>query len=317
MALEHSSSSLECGRLETLPCTSGSSRVSLLSYNILNPFVVNIPGQEHTWFHCCPPELIDWERRKRELLSTILHAGADVVCLQEVFLDGDHKNADTWQLPEWMGLLEEAGYNWVAQSLRPRKTSGTHDGNVVLFRRKRFEVVFDEGVKRRAMVTGLRARDSGALFAVCNVHLEGSPDARDERTAQIQAVLDKVRSMQALQGAHVVIAGDFNSEMTEFSEFLGSSTALCLFDAFPSSDGPSLGAVTAGGHWLATLDHVLLDASLRATVRRRVGLRSRGRGAASDRGTERGAPLTTYHSRLSLSPLVHPRSRFGAARHRE
>lgn len=250
-----------------MPCTSGSSRVSLLSYNILNPFVVNIPGQEHTWFHRCPPELIDWERRKRELLSTILDAGADVVCLQEVFLDGDHKKADTWRLPEWMGALEDAGYNWVAKSLRPRKTSGTHDGNVVLFRRNRFELIFDEGVKRRAMVTGLRARDSGALFAVCNVHLEGSPDARDERSAQLQAVLDKVRQ---LQGAHVVVVGDFNSEMSEFTEFLGSSTPLRLFDAFPSADGPSFGAVTVGGHWPAAIDHVLLDASLRALVRRRV-----------------------------------------------
>jgi len=270
MPLQHNSPSVECGRCEALPSTSGSSHVSLLSYNILNPFVVNIPGQEHTWFHSCPPAVIDWEHRKKELLTAILHAGADVVCLQEVFLDGDHKKADTWRLPEWMCELEDAGYSWIAKSLRPRKTSGTHDGNVVLFKQDRFEAVFDEGVKRRAVVAGLRARDSGELFAVCNVHLEGSPDARDERRAQLRSVLDKVQSTQALQGAHVVVAGDFNSETSEFTEFLGSGTALSLFDAFPSAGGPCIGAVTVGGEQFAAIDHVLLDASLRVLVRRRV-----------------------------------------------
>jgi len=270
MPLQQSSPSVECGRSEPLPRTFGSGHISLLSYNILNPFVVNIPGQEHTWFHSCPPATIDWEHRKKELLSAILHACADVVCLQEVFLDGDHKKADTWRLPEWMGALEDAGYSWIAKSLRPRKTSGTHDGNAILFKRDRFEVVFDEGVKRRAMVAGLRERDSGNLFAVCNVHLEGSPDAQDERRAQLRAVLDKVQSSQALQGAHVVVAGDFNSEASEFMELLGSGTALSLFDAFPSTDGPCFGAVTVGGHHPAAIDHVLLDVSLRVVVRRRV-----------------------------------------------
>jgi hypothetical protein len=120
------------------------------------------------------------------------------------------------------------------------------------------------------MVAGLRARDSGALFAVCNVHLEGSPYARDERIAQLRAVLDTVQSSEALQGAHVVFAGDFNSETSEFTELLSSGTALGLFDAFPSTDGPRFGAVTVGGHHLAAIDHVLLDASLRVLVRRRV-----------------------------------------------
>jgi len=302
-ALQHRFSPVEYGRCDTLPCTSGSSRISLLSYNILNPFVVNIPGQEHTWFHSCPPAFLDWERRKKEIRSAIVHAGADVVCLQEVFLDGDHKKVDTWRLPEWMGPLEVAGYTWIAKSLRPRKTSGTHDGNVVLFKRNRFDVVFDEGVKRRAMVAGLRARDSGALFAVCNVHLEGSPDAQDERRAQFRAVLDKVQCSQALQGAHVIIAGDFNSETSEFTEFLGSGTALGLSDAFPSADGPCFGAVTVGRHHLAAIDHVLLDASIQVLSRRRV-LNSE---AELEELRQTGAPSAAHPSdHLPLALVFEP-----------
>jgi hypothetical protein len=100
------------------------------------------------------------------------------------------------------------------------------------------------------------------------MHLEGHPDKHKERCNQLQSTL-KIVTTHA-KAAHVIIAGDFNSDISgPLASFVGEGTPCNLHTVFPARDGPSLGAVTwAEPEKAATVDHVLLDSTLHVVRRR-------------------------------------------------
>ena len=50
------------------------------------------------------------------------------------------------------------------------------------------------------------------MFAIANVHLEGHPDLHEMRAKQLHSAVKKARKMAE---AHLIVAGDFNSELDE------------------------------------------------------------------------------------------------------
>lgn len=256
--------------------SAATSEISIMTYNTLCPFAVRIEGQEHTMFRHCADGVIDWSTRKGRLVSTILQASADIVCLQEVGGRSTQRLGQPAELPEWLHVFAE-DYDAAAYYLRPRKKSGSDakDGNVTLFRRSKFSLLHAAAVKTkgqyRSVVTILRAREEpNAVLAVCNVHLEGNPDAHLERQAQLRAALDHIAQHLPAEG-HVVVAGDFNSDMAGISDALHGEGRFELSDAFPAVNGPLLGAITlAEAEATFSVDHVLVGSSLDIVCRRRV-----------------------------------------------
>lgn len=107
------------------------------------------------------------------------------------------------------------------------------------------------------------------FYAICNVHLEGHPDKHKERLAQLVSTRKSVaaRAKKSGEEAHVVIAGDFNSNMQPLKEILNDGLKV----VFPESDGNLKGAVTwAEPNKPASVDQMLVGASVDVTQKRLV-----------------------------------------------
>lgn len=250
-------------RHEQLPSTKGG-QVSLMTYNILSHHYVRWESCPWTAFSHCTDEVIDWSQRQKHVLSTVLSANADVVCLQEMGLEAA-RDGDP-QMPEWTKCWEEAGYKCILQDDKKR-SKGQLTANATLFKSDRFELV-DAKHQSRSLILWLQK--GTVLYAICNVHLEGNPEKHKERYNQLQSTLKHVTGHT--KAAHVIIAGDFNSDIAGLlADLVGEGTPHNLQDVFPACDGPSLGAVTwAEPEKTASVDHVLLDSTLRVVRRRYV-----------------------------------------------
>lgn len=80
-------------------------------------------------------------------------------------------------------------------------------GNGTLWKTGVFEKIAVDCTSR-AMVVALKHKETGEVFSIANVHLEGHPDATDMRQRQLATAIKKGRK----RTSHLVVAGDFNQE---------------------------------------------------------------------------------------------------------
>lgn len=59
----------------------------VVTFNILAPIFVRVPGAPHTDFPYCSEEQLDFEKRKLKIVQLIQSLSPDVVCLQEVQME--------------------------------------------------------------------------------------------------------------------------------------------------------------------------------------------------------------------------------------
>ncbi|KAL3930388.1 MAG: hypothetical protein SGPRY_001557, partial [Prymnesium sp.] len=174
------------------------------------------------------PQALDWQFRRRGIVSQLEKLDADVVCLQEVELG-------VW--PELKSDFESLGYDSVLQK---SKSSSNVIANVVLLRKGHVELVRAESRSRALIAVVRTVRDdsspeastlSEAMLYLANVHFDaGGPVKASTREAQLRKLLKRVALQRSLDVAEAagrpralspasdaadtsfVIAGDFNCD---------------------------------------------------------------------------------------------------------
>jgi endonuclease/exonuclease/phosphatase family metal-dependent hydrolase len=150
-----------------------------------------------------------WTARAEAIADTLAALEADVVCLQEVWREGDDDQAGR--------LARRLGMNHAFA--RDRAEHGVEQGVALLARWPLAEVthrslpvpvdVTDPNVALRAVVNGPR----GPLHVV-TTHLLPFPHRSEHRERQVRALVDFLAEMPVAPGDHhgrTIVAGDFNA----------------------------------------------------------------------------------------------------------
>lgn len=192
-------------------------RFTVLSYNILADYLA-IDHQRKLYFHI-PQRILDWEWRKRSILSELGWWSADILCFQEV---------DRFQ--ELEAELKLRGYSGIWK----RRTGDPADGCAIFWHASRFKLVHEEFIEFKKF--GLRDnvaqicvfeslgqpnKSSPAPSAspchsnkvvICNTHVLFNPRRGEIKLGQVRVLLDKADGVSKLwDSAPIVICGDFNS----------------------------------------------------------------------------------------------------------
>lgn len=196
-------------------------RFVVLSYNILADYL----AREHRpqlYFHI-PPYILDWEWRKRRILTELRLWSPDIICLQEVDRFEDLEEE-----------LKLQGYHGIWKM----RTGPPVDGCAIFWRTARFTLLHEEyiefdklGLRNNvAQICILESRsprstenDSAAApssshpsrranqVVVCNTHVLYNPNRGDIKIGQVRMLLDRAYAVsRTWNGAPVVVCGDFN-----------------------------------------------------------------------------------------------------------
>jgi endonuclease/exonuclease/phosphatase family metal-dependent hydrolase len=241
-------------------------RLKLLSYNLLAPLFVRVEGRAYSMFPHADAADLDASVRAARLHDWLRDAQADICCLQEVSYDAfELPSGDVSYRPAgWLrDLATETGRQlvpmplkasqWRSQARRNLRAAGRDAcvGLAMLLTDRATSV--EVAASRKAMVVSFDI--DGVAFGVTNVHLEGDPAKGADRADQLASALRRARA-----GAprHVIVAGDWNSEVAD-----DAPLAALLDRLRPPMSRTRLGATYAGtpGRPLA-IDHVLFDRSL-------------------------------------------------------
>ncbi|XP_050432271.1 nocturnin isoform X2 [Adelges cooleyi] len=188
--------------------------IRVLQWNALSQAL----GQNNDKFDLCPPEALEWKRRRCHLLEEILRHSPDVICLQEV----DH-------------------FDFLSRALATQSYSGVFvpkpdspcmyindnngpDGCAIFYRNDKFELlekhekvlqVWKVHSNQVLLLVVLKEKCSGNEICVSTTHLK----------ARKGALLASIRNEQGkdiLQFVHgyagdrpTIVCGDFNAEPTE------------------------------------------------------------------------------------------------------
>lgn len=187
----------------------------LLSYNLLAPIFVRVPGQPYAAFAHAREQDLAWTAREARILERLDRHPADVICLQEV--EYEPAGDEAWSPPAWLRRWAEgAAHEVVAEPLdagewrrranrNQRKVGrGTPSGLVTLVRDGRGRV--DVQGSAKAILTRFGTREHPVT--VVNVHLEGHPEKGASRVKQLQRALERARSGKP---SHVIVIGDWNT----------------------------------------------------------------------------------------------------------
>ncbi|XP_055820610.1 carbon catabolite repressor protein 4 homolog 6 isoform X2 [Solanum dulcamara] len=192
-------------------------RFTVLSYNILADYLA-IDHQRKLYFHI-PQYILDWEWRKRSILSELGWWSADILCLQEV---------DRFQ--ELEAELKLRGYSGIWK----RRTGDPADGCAIFWHASRFKLVHEEFIEFKKFglrdnvaqifvfeSLGQQNKSSPAPSAspghsnkvvICNTHVLFNPRRGEIKLGQVRVLLDKADGVSKLwDNAPIVICGDFNS----------------------------------------------------------------------------------------------------------
>nr|XP_016463064.1 PREDICTED: carbon catabolite repressor protein 4 homolog 6-like isoform X2 [Nicotiana tabacum] len=193
-------------------------RFTVLSYNILADYLA-IDHQRKLYYHI-PQHILDWEWRKRSILSELGWWSADILCFQEV---------DRFQ--ELEAELKLRGYNGIWK----RRTGDPADGCAIFWNASRFKLVHEEfiefkkfglrdnvaqicvfeslGQQNKSVTPALSARPGHSnKVVICNTHVLFNPRRGEIKLGQVRVLLDKADGVSKLwDNAPVVICGDFNS----------------------------------------------------------------------------------------------------------
>ncbi|XP_075101406.1 carbon catabolite repressor protein 4 homolog 6 isoform X2 [Nicotiana tabacum] len=193
-------------------------RFTVLSYNILADYLA-IDHQRKLYYHI-PQHILDWEWRKRSILSELGWWSADILCFQEV---------DRFQELEAELKLREYNGIW------KRRTGDPADGCAIFWNASRFKLVHEEfiefkkfglrdnvaqicvfeslGQQNKSVAPALSARPGHSnKVVICNTHVLFNPRRGEIKLGQVRLLLDKADGVSKLwDNAPVVICGDFNS----------------------------------------------------------------------------------------------------------
>ncbi|KAK4340825.1 hypothetical protein RND71_039326 [Anisodus tanguticus] len=192
-------------------------RFTVLSYNILADYLA-IDHQRKLYFHI-PQHILDWEWRKRSILSELGWWSADILCFQEV---------DRFQ--ELEAELKLRGYSGIWK----RRTGDPADGCAIFWNASRFKLVHEEFIEFKKFglrdnvaqicvfeSLGQQSKSSPAPSAspgesnkvlICNTHVLFNPRRGEIKLGQVRVLLDKAYGVSKLwDNAPIVICGDFNS----------------------------------------------------------------------------------------------------------
>ncbi|XP_010325135.1 carbon catabolite repressor protein 4 homolog 6 isoform X1 [Solanum lycopersicum] len=192
-------------------------RFTVLSYNILADYLAN-DHQRKLYFHI-PQHILDWEWRKRSILSELGWWSADILCLQEV---------DRFQ--ELEAELKLRGYSGIWK----RRTGDPADGCAIFWHASRFKLVHEEfvefkkfglrdnvaqicvfeslGQQNKSSPAPLASTGHSSKVVICNTHVLFNPKRGDIKLGQVRVLLDKAGGVSKLwDNAPIVICGDFNS----------------------------------------------------------------------------------------------------------
>jgi len=174
----------------------------------------------------------DWRFRKRMLHDMLSSFNADVICLQEI-------NAPTFE-EDFGHFIRQIGYGVVVQK-RKGKDGRFTMVNATCFRLSKFSVEW-ENHRSRALILGLREKESEEFIVIINVHLKGGPNEEDTRLSQLKSSLCKISKFLGSNGKSVhttpvVISGDFNCSSESAShQFLKKSGEYSRGHDFSSFD---------------------------------------------------------------------------------
>jgi len=197
-------------------------RFTFISYNILSQTCLD---DNKDLYDASPPEVLEWDHRKHNLLKEIMHFKADIISLQEV-------NQDVYD-EFFKPNLEMQGYKGV---YKRRTGEEKHDGCAIFYHAEKFElkktlpVDFNRGVE-------ILDRDNVALLimlqpkkdwtggqdmrlCVATTHLLFNPKRGDIKLAQLAVLLAELdrftrKGVEAGTGMPLyhpsILCGDFNA----------------------------------------------------------------------------------------------------------
>lgn len=215
-----------------MPRRSSGDRFVVVSYNILG--VDNATQHWRELYAHIPAFIMDWDRRKRNILLEIGLWSPDILCLQEVDRFDDLQND-----------FVQRGYEGIFKG----RTGEANDGCAMFWRPERFRLLEEESIefkeldlrnnvaqlcvfqamprksewsKSRRTVEG----SAGNCVVVCNIHVLFNPNRGDIKLGQVRYLLMKAYSLsQKMGGVPVIVAGDFNSiPQSPLYQFLLTST---------------------------------------------------------------------------------------------
>ncbi|CAB0007498.1 unnamed protein product [Nesidiocoris tenuis] len=197
-----------------LPQVKDPSSIRILQWNLLSQTL----GVNNDNFVCCPPEALQWQRRRNLLTQEIVRYSPDVICLQEV----DHFN----YLKKILGTQGYVGMFFPkpdSPCMYVKDNNGP-DGCAIFFRTSRFELVHSATrilevwkvqSNQVALLVILRNRVDGKEVCIATTHLKARNGAllAALRNEQGKDLLDFVASIA--QDRPVILCGDFNAEPIE------------------------------------------------------------------------------------------------------
>ncbi|XP_026454354.1 carbon catabolite repressor protein 4 homolog 6-like [Papaver somniferum] len=193
-------------------------RFVVLSYNILANYLA-LDHRRELYFHI-PFYVLDWERRKRNILFELGLWSADIMCLQEVDRFQDLENE-----------LKVHGY----EGIWKMRTGQAIDGCAIFWRTTRFKLRHEESIEFRnlglrdnvAQVCVLESRNQNSsdkvsadsptsasdanLVVICNIHVLFNPKRGEIKLGQVRVLLERAHAVSKLwRDAPLVLCGDFN-----------------------------------------------------------------------------------------------------------
>jgi len=198
-------------------------RFTFVSYNILSQ---NCLEDNKHLYDTSPPEVLEWDHRKHNLLKEIMHFKADIICLQEVHA----KHYQEFFKPN----LELQGFKCV---YKQRTGDEKHDGCAIFYHQDKFElkktlpVDYNRGVEildrdNIALLLMLQPKkewSGGQEMRLCvaATHLLFNPKRGDIKLGQLAvflAELDRFTRKGIEPGTGMplyhpsIVCGDFNAE---------------------------------------------------------------------------------------------------------
>ncbi|XP_070571025.1 protein angel homolog 2-like [Ptychodera flava] len=192
---------------------------SVLSYNILAQGLLNTNMD----LYCdCPPDILDWNYRKQNILREIKDLIPDIMCLQEV----EEDPFNNFFQPQ----LAILGYDGVFK----KRTGDKQDGCAIFYKNSVFRLVkhklveyYKPGVfpldrDNVGTIVLLQPRDkkvANQKICVANTHLLFNPKRGDVKLAQLGVLFAEIDNIAFRKVTHgdvkyhpVILCGDMNSE---------------------------------------------------------------------------------------------------------
>ncbi|KAL5559277.1 hypothetical protein UlMin_035488 [Ulmus minor] len=192
-------------------------RFTVLSYNILADYLA-MDHRSKLYYHI-PLYMLDWQRRKKNIMFELGLWSADILCLQEV---------DRFQ--DFEEELKLRGYSGIWK----RRTGIPSDGCAIFWRASRFKLLYEESLEfnklglrdnvaqvcvlesmnqdcaKNAEVEHASSKGSNKVV-VCNIHVLFNIKRGEMKLGQIRTLLGRAHAVSKFwNDAPVVLCGDFN-----------------------------------------------------------------------------------------------------------